>query len=461
MQPVSLQRGTEEFEMKRSMVGAVAIGMMIAAGGVSGCTGSSSGDGGSEETGSEETGAEETGAEETGAEETGSEETGSEETGAEETGGGAPYDLGYMPGECPDDLFLDVTKEPGPGGTYPTPELEVMCTLDIVMVNSNGMPHYEYNPTTPNPLGAQNHDWSIPLHPEVAAEPTGIPCLGTAGFAINGIPIYGPNEAMDPDPYGDPVANDILDWCKGHTGGADDYHYHSLLVECFGEADGEGPSPVLGFAMDGFPIHGPRGCIDLECTRVVHFKSGHDHQEATSLGCESTLDCGNPGQVVCAAVLVDGEETTGCVPLTYAWDRHEYVARDDETQLDECNGRVGPDGVYRYHVTNTFPHLLGCYRGTPLANGGVANNGDCPAEEEGAVGGPGGGGPGGGGGGPQPCETAADCEGICPSPVGCICDTPPVMDNPICIPLCETAEDCPAGPVGGGMQCNDDGICTP
>ena len=414
--------------MKPWMGGAAAFLMMFGAG--LGCSGSSSGGEGSEESGAE--------------------------SGAEETGGGTTHDLGYMPGECPEDLFLDVSKEPGPGGAYPAPELEVMCTLDIVMVTSNGMPHDEYNPTTPNPLGAQNHEWSIPLHPEVAAESTGIPCLGTTGFAINGIPIYGPNEAMDPDPYGDPVTNDILDWCKGHTGGADDYHYHSLLVECFGEADGEGPSPVVGFAMDGFPIHGPRGCLDLECTEVVHFKSGHDHQEATSLGCESTLDCGNPGQVVCAPVLVDGEETTGCVPLTYAWDRHEYVARDDETQLDECNGRMGPDGVYRYHVTNTFPHLLGCFRGTPLGNGGVGIGGDCPAEGEAGAGGP-----GGGGGGPQPCETAADCEGVCPSPVGCICDTPPVMDNRICISLCETAEDCPAGPVGGAMQCAEEGVCSP
>ena len=43
----------------------------------------------------------------------------------------------------------------------------------------------------------------------------------------------------------------------------------------------------------------------------------------------------------------------------------------DEAELDECHGHVGPapqpDGTVRtafhYHLTGTFPYTLGCFRG--------------------------------------------------------------------------------------------------
>jgi hypothetical protein len=62
--------------------------------------------------------------------------------------------------------------------------------------------------------------------------------------------------------------------------------------------------------------------------------------------------------------------------------------------LDECNGRFGPDGTYRYHATATFPYILGCYRGT--ANG--AGGGGEPVDP--------------GGGGQPPAEATAACAGL-------------------------------------------------
>ena len=64
--------------------------------------------------------------------------------------------------------------------------------------------------------------------------------------------------------------------------------------------------------------------------------------------------------------FVSGWEQTGD-PSTYAWDNHAYVGGDDPTVLDRCNGRVGPDGSYRYHATSTFPYILGCYHGEAVA----------------------------------------------------------------------------------------------
>jgi hypothetical protein len=74
------------------------------------------------------------------------------------------------------------------------------------------------------------------------------------------------------------------------------------------------------------------------------------------------------------------------------------------------------------------------------------------------------GGPGDGGttgGGLKPCETDSDCDepGMCPpaASLGCACASPK-PDKQLCIPKCETAEDCLAK--DKVMQCLD-GVCAP
>lgn len=49
-----------------------------------------------------------------------------------------------------------------------------------------------------------------------------------------------------------------------------------------------------------------------------------------------------------------------------AWDGYDivfdpYVSYDD---LDECNGKICTDGVYRYFVQNEYPYFVGCFRGS-------------------------------------------------------------------------------------------------
>jgi hypothetical protein len=150
---------------------------------------------------------------------------------------------------------------------------------------------------------------------------------------------------------------------------------------------GAQPSPVVGFALDGFPIYGSHGCLDTACTQIVEFKSSYQNTgyRAGTVGCGSTTDCGNPGGGVCdgpmsnrfdpyqctmcAAANIEGEITTACVPTTDAWDHHSYVETPGDAWLDECNGRIGPDGSYGYHETATFPYILGCYKGTPTVAG--------------------------------------------------------------------------------------------
>jgi hypothetical protein len=258
-------------------------------------------------------------------------------------------------GTTPDSLcppatnFLDVGVAPGPGGAYARPTLSVSCGGGKLVVLSNGMPTYTFVSMTPNPLTAQNLRWEITLTPVRAAAVTAIPLLGSVGFAVNGLPIFGPNEAAQPaqQAWGDPIYNGITDGCRGHT--AFMYHYHALVQKCLvpsglvatpwtnADPSAGAASPVLGYALDGFAIYGRYECADTTCAQVREMKSAYDLT-------------GNP--------------------TTNAWSAYTFSAAHASAEyLDRCNGHVGPRGDYHYHETAGFPYVIGCYAGTPAADG--------------------------------------------------------------------------------------------
>ena len=348
-------------------------------------------------------------------------------------GGGGSTSTGGS-SDCPQaNTMLDVSKAPGAGAQYPHPTLSAACVGDKFVVDSNDIPHYTFVQTTPNPLTGATEHYEIPRNPQYAEQTTSIPLLGVAGFAVNGLPFFGPNEAAQPadEAYGDPVYNGLMDACLGHTSPGE-YHYHSMSVKCLDEnslvsepwmnADpaADKASPVIGWALDGFPIYGPIECADAACASTVTLQSGYDKV---------------------------GD------PKSHAWDAYQWGAHaDDPKHLDACNGHKGPNGDYHYHATETFPYILGCYHGVTDGSGGGGTGG-------GGAGGGGTGGTGGGGMGPQSCQTAADCNGACPpGSKGCTCASSPM--GMICVPTCTTSADCPVGPNGQSLNCNM-GICVP
>ncbi|MFL3666137.1 MAG: YHYH protein [Verrucomicrobiota bacterium] len=270
---------------------------------------------------------------------------------------------------------------------YPDPELEVSFDDDFIVVESNGIPTFEFVSTTPNGLRGQNFEWEIPRFPQPADELTQIPLLGTVAITTAGLPIYGPNEAQIPHPFGDPYINGILDYCHGHTGGQADYHFH-FAPTCVIEApDGtEEHYNIIGFALDGYPI-------------IAHYKGIHGQTGNAAFGWQEVSGYEPDAEY-------KEEVIEGGVNSTYAWDNYNYEAKRKGRTLDECNGRAldkvelssgatfdeasffGFD--YGYFVTAEFPYFLSKYHGTPNATGG------------GGGGQPGGGGgqPGGGGGQP-------------------------------------------------------------
>lgn len=232
---------------------------------------------------------------------------------------------------CPAENFLDVQPHPA-NSEYPDPTLNAFCNSTSLIVDSNGIPNFEFVPTTPNQLQAQNFHWVIPLTP-TTGETQNIPLLGPVAVTVTGLPIFGPNENAN-DGYGDPYLDGILDFCNGHTAQGGLYHFHAKPECIFQTFEGQ-VGLVVGYGFDGRPILAPFICEDVACTSVIEL--------------QSSWQVVNP-------------------QATNAWEYHGYVAGSGD--LDECNGMVLDDGSYAYFATDTFPYYLGCYRGdvpeTPL-----------------------------------------------------------------------------------------------
>ena len=77
--------------------------------------------------------------------------------------------------------------------------------------------------------------------------------MGPIGLAVNGVVFFNPFDAGMTD------ASNLMDRCCGHPGPDNTYHYHKypICVNTPFVDKGEAHSPVIGFALDGFPVYGP------------------------------------------------------------------------------------------------------------------------------------------------------------------------------------------------------------
>jgi hypothetical protein len=224
--------------------------------------------------------------------------------------------------------FLDVSAGSA-GDGYPAPFLAVGCYGDEVVVDSNGIPSFEFEQVTPNALEEHDHTFRFPRAPAPAARTTAVPLGGEIAVAVNGLMIFGPTEAPQAG-YRDPILDELLDYCNGHTAPGGMYHFHARPDCLFTDPAGDA-SLVVAYAFDGYPILWG-GDVTSSWQRIASQFDGN----------------GDP-------IYDDTPEG--------AWDVHEYVAGSGD--LDECNGRELEGGGYAYYATDTFPYFLGCYRGTP------------------------------------------------------------------------------------------------
>ena len=178
----------------------------------------------------------------------------------------------------------------------------------------------------PNRIVVATETFRIPLNPVNNATATDT-ALGTVGVAVNGIPIYNPFE----DANQTAATGRIFSGCCGHPQLTGVYHYHKYPT-CLRFLKGDtwqsekekcdeidalltagGHSPLIGFALDGWPVYGPVGWKDTNRVSKLLKSSYTGANDAY----------GNPA----------------------------YVASSGD--LDECNGLVSPtpeypEGIYHY-----------------------------------------------------------------------------------------------------------------
>lgn len=282
----------------------------------------------------------------------------------------------------------------------PPNDVSIKTDGDYRRIQANGIPDHEPgqfpNRNNPNSIAAQHYDYKVPLHPQVAAQPTPFR-MQPFGIAVNGVVFdpfaaewwkRDPNSGWQYEPHGGAI--DLgLDSSNAHVQPNGAYHYHGIpngLVERL--AAGRKQMTLVGWAADGFPIYNQCG-----------------HTEAGDAG--SLLKKLAPSYVVKAGsrpAAGPGGQYDGSFVQDY-----EYVAGSGD--LDASNGRQGvtpefPKGTYYYVLTDSYPFIPRQFAGTP----------DASFERRGP---PGGGGPGGPGGfGPPPGGGRRGGPGMRPPPPG-------------------------------------------
>lgn len=306
-------------------------------------------------------------------------------------------------------------QEGGGGGSGPwfQCEVSVSFTSTTMQINSNAIPNHNWLSAYAANADEQTESFTIALEPvnDTAGGHSSTNCpaangayecapdRGPVGVAVNGVPIFGPEEG----PGGDAVALEFLyfnedrqpidlGYCGAHNGPSGVHYHYDAMCQFWDDPNGETivnydytdldstqHSPIIGWAFDGYPIYGMYTWDDNG--QVAAMKSSYEVERSSEGG-----DQGYNGI-----------------------DDWNYV--NGLGDLDQCNGRFGatpeyPQGTYYYvstplsasgkTVVNTdsqtgpmigFPYFLLCYH----AEADMSNAN---------AGGGGGGGPGGGGGGP-------------------------------------------------------------
>lgn len=235
--------------------------------------------------------------------------------------------------------------------------LSITTEGDRRIFQSDGLPAHETgtfpNSGNPHTIRAQSYDFWVPLNPKRTGRTV---TLGRHpfGIAVNGV-IFDPGTAgfWNRDPNSGWRREALgerrrlgLDGNNAHVQPNGAYHYHGVPTGLLARK-GQATDPVLiGYAADGFPIYGPIG-----------YRDAGDRQSglkklAPSYRLKQGMRPGGPGG-----------------PHDGRWVQdYEYAAGSGD--LDDCNGRVGvtaeyPNGTYYYVVTEAFPGVPRCFKGTP------------------------------------------------------------------------------------------------
>lgn len=237
-----------------------------------------------------------------------------------------------------------------------TAYLTISTDSNKCVFQSNAIPNHAYNDgdrSFPNEVIPQNQKYQVTQAPRFASSPTQISLRTDNAVFLNGVKVdllaagcYGVGNGkigcfnMNQKWRYDPAAtySDFkTDSHNAHAQPDGTYHYHATPNALFIDNNKQ-VSPVIGFAADGFPIYGP---FFMDNGVIRQAKSSYQLKKGNR-----PSGSGNPGSTY------DG---------TY---RDDYAFITQSGDLDECNGMT-QNGQYGYYVTNSFPYVLNCFKGTP------------------------------------------------------------------------------------------------
>lgn len=241
---------------------------------------------------------------------------------------------------------------------------------NVLMCYSNNYPEHPDGYTSPFTLEAGDYEYSMCLVPDTAADftplyeetETSVGCTWTYAFGVgtNGVK-YDPNSA---EYFETSTGENNIEWHKearymfaanfgengGHLNPFGEYHYHDVPADYFVDdldIDGTTHSPIVGFAADGFPMYYKyvySDAMDAESS-IIELPSGYSLKSGS-----------RPG---------DGLSAPDGAYSGLYYEDYEYAP----TTLDECNGRYGvtpdyPYGTYYYVLTDNYPYIPRCFKGT-------------------------------------------------------------------------------------------------
>ena len=242
-------------------------------------------------------------------------------------------------------------------GTVFNGDLTITVEGDQCVFSTNAIPNHDFNDGDndfANPVAAQNDVYTISASPEFAENTSNLLLTQDNALMLNGVKVdllaaacfgvgdekIGCNDIDQPWRF-DPVFSGntfAVDSHNAHTQPDGTYHYHGKPNALFDESS---VSTIVGFAADGFPIF----------SSYIN-DAGTVRKSLSSFRLKSGTRPAGEG------------EPGGTYDGTYR-DDYEYV--EGVGDLDECNGMT-LNGVYGYYITDDFPYILSCFKGTPDAS---------------------------------------------------------------------------------------------
>ena len=228
--------------------------------------------------------------------------------------------------------------------------------------SSNSVPNHDVNDQNgfATEIGEVNESFNITRNPSFTANVTPLSIQIDNAIFLNGSKLdmlaaacYGiGNEPLGQEKIGcgqdntpwryDPMHSNNnfgTDSHNAHTQPDGAYHYHGDPKALYDQS-GNTVSGVIGFAADGFPIYGP------------YFEDGGVIRKATS---GYTLKVGQRTNQAGEGAFPGGNYDGTFI------DDYEFTNAGD---LDECNG-MSINGSYGYYVTDSYPWVIKCFKGTP------------------------------------------------------------------------------------------------